>query len=58
MTLVRGALITVCGLAALFTPLLLWFAWSKGTFWLVMAGGCAALLVIYVIIWTSPDEHF
>jgi hypothetical protein len=55
---VRGALITVCGLVALLTPLLLWVAWSPQTFWLVTASGCAALLIIYVIIWTSPDEDF
>jgi hypothetical protein len=55
---VRGVLITLCGLFALFTPLLLWLAWSQWTFWLTIAGGCAALLIIYVIIWTSPDEHW
>jgi hypothetical protein len=54
---VRGILITVCGLIALFTPLLLWVAWSKGMFWLIIAGGCAALLIIYALIWSSPDEH-
>jgi hypothetical protein len=55
---VRGVLITVCGLFALFTPLLLWLAWSQWTFWLIMALGCAALLVIYALIWSSPDERF
>jgi hypothetical protein len=58
ITLVRGALITVCGLFALFTPLLLWLAWSKQTFWLVLALGCIALLIIYALIWSSPDERF
>jgi hypothetical protein len=58
ITLVRGALITVCGLIALVTPLLLWLAWSKQTFWLVLALGCAALLIIYALIWSSPDERF
>jgi hypothetical protein len=55
---VRGALITVCGLFALVTPLLLWLAWSKTMFWLIMAIGCAALLIIYALIWSSPDERF
>ena len=54
----RGALITVCGLFALVTPLLLWLAWSKETFWLTMALGCIALLIIYALIWSSPDERF
>jgi hypothetical protein len=57
-TLVRGVLITVCGLIALFTPLLLWLAWSQWTFWLTMALGCAALLIIYALIWSAPDEPF
>jgi hypothetical protein len=54
---VRGVLITVCGLIALFTPLLLWLAWSKPMFWLIIALGCAALLIIYALVWSAPDEH-
>jgi hypothetical protein len=53
----RSILITVAGLVALFTPLLLWMAWSQWMFWLVIASGCAALLLIYVLIWSSPDEY-
>jgi hypothetical protein len=56
--MIRDILVTICGLMALLTPLLLWVAWSKALFWLIMAGGCTALLVIYVLIWTAPDEHF
>jgi hypothetical protein len=40
---VRSILITACGLVALFTPLLLWLAWSQWAFWLIIATGCAAL---------------
>jgi hypothetical protein len=54
---VRGVLITVCGLIALVTPLLLWLAWSKEMFWLVIALGCAALLIICALVWSSPDER-
>ena len=54
----RGILITACGLVALFTPLVLWVAWSQWAFWLIIAAGCAALLILYVLIWTSPDERF
>jgi hypothetical protein len=53
----RDIVVTICGLMALLLPLLLWIAWSKWLFWLVIAGGCTALLVIYVLIWTA-DEHF
>ena len=56
--LVRSILITACGLVALFTPLFLWVAWSQWAFWLIIACGCAALLVIYVLIWTAPDKRF
>jgi hypothetical protein len=57
-TLVRGVLITVCGLIALVTPLLMCLAWSTDMFWLIMAVGCAALLIIYALILSSPDERF
>ena len=53
----RGILITICGLVALFTPLLLWMAWSQWMFWLIIAFGCASLLIIYLLIWSSPDEY-
>jgi hypothetical protein len=56
--LIRGILITVCGLVALLTPLLLWTAWSPRMFWLIIASGCAALLILYVLIWTSRDGDF
>jgi hypothetical protein len=58
VALVRDILVTLCGLMVLLVPLLLWVAWSKWLFWLIMAGGCTALLVIYVLIWTAPDERF
>jgi hypothetical protein len=54
----RNGAITVCGLIALFSPLLLWMAWSITMFWAVLAGGCGALLAIYFLIWSSPDETF
>jgi hypothetical protein len=56
--LIRGTLITVCGLVALFTPLLLWTAWSPRMFWLIIASGCAALLILYLLIWTSRNGDF
>jgi hypothetical protein len=57
MAALHSILITACGLLALLTPLFLWVAWSQWAFWLIIAGGCAALLIIYVLIWTSPDEY-
>ena len=56
--MLRGILVTACGLGALFTPLFLWVAWSPWAFWLIMAAGGAALLTIHVLIWTFRDEDF
>jgi len=55
---VRSALITACGLVALFTPLALWVAWSPWMYWLVIACGCAALVIIYLVLEHSRDEFF
>jgi hypothetical protein len=54
----RSALITFCGLVALFTPLFLWVAWSPWMFWLGLACGCGALLIIYLVLEHSRDEFF
>ncbi|MEM7021051.1 MAG: hypothetical protein AAF637_00525 [Pseudomonadota bacterium] len=53
----RSTLITICGLIALFTPLALWLVWSQWAFWLVIAAGSASILMIYFLIWSSPDEY-
>ena len=53
--MLRSALITVSGLVALLTPLFLWIAWSQWLFWLVIATGCAAMLIICFVIWLLPD---
>jgi hypothetical protein len=53
----RSVLSTACGLVAVFTPLLLWLAWSKIAFWSIIATGCAALLIVYVLIAAAPDER-
>lgn len=54
----RNGAITVCGLVALTSPLLLWMAWSTTTFWLVLAAGCGAIVVIYLLVWSSRDQAF
>jgi predicted membrane channel-forming protein YqfA (hemolysin III family) len=52
------AAITVCALLALMTPLLLWTAWSRTMFWLIVVVGCAAILVIFLLIRWWPHERF
>ena len=46
----RDVAITVFGLIALFTPLLLWTVWSRTMFWLILAVGCAAVIAIFLLI--------
>jgi hypothetical protein len=52
----REGLITICGLIALISPVVLWTAWSKEVFYVVIAVSCGAILVIYLLIVWSPDE--
>jgi hypothetical protein len=54
----RNIAITVCGLIALVSPLLLWTAWSRPMFWLIIGVGCAAILAIFLLIRSWPGERF
>lgn len=49
--------ITVCGLIALITPLVLWTAWSPSMFWLIILVGCAAILTLWLLIRWWPHER-
>ena len=53
---VRDIAITILGLIALFAPLLLWTAWSRTMFWLILALGCGAVIAIFVLVRLSRDE--
>jgi hypothetical protein len=52
----RDAAIIVLGLIALLTPLLLWLAWSRTMFWLILAVGCGAVIAIFLLVRFSRDE--
>jgi peptidoglycan/LPS O-acetylase OafA/YrhL len=56
MRWLREAAITVCGLIALISPVVLWTAWSTTVFYAVLAAGCGAILIIYLLVTWSPDE--
>jgi hypothetical protein len=56
--MLRTVAITVCGLIALMTPLLLWTAWSRPMFWLIILVGCAAVLALFLLIRSWPHEKF
>ena len=55
---VRGWIITVCGMICLFTPLLLWVVPTITGAVILLTLWIAAILVIYVMVMTSPDEYF
>jgi hypothetical protein len=55
---IRNLAVTVCGLAALMAPLLLWVVWSRPLFWLVVVVACTAILALLSLIRWWPDEKF
>lgn len=52
----REAVITVCGLIALISPVVLWTAWSPTIFYAVIAVGCGSILTIYLLISLGSDD--
>lgn len=54
----RNGLITILGLVTLFCPLLLWIAWSKMVFWAVIAAACGSILLIWLLLYATPDDDF
>jgi hypothetical protein len=54
--LLYEALVAICGLVALISPVVLWSAWSPTVFMAVLATGCAAILLAYVLILSAPDD--
>lgn len=55
---VRYWLITTCSLITLFAPLLLWVVMSLVGYKILLAVWGLAILIIYILILTSPDEYF
>lgn len=54
--MLRNIAITVCGLIALFAPLFLWMAWNKPVFWVVLAVGCGAVVVVFLLVRLAPED--
>jgi hypothetical protein len=54
--MLRNFAITVCGLLALFAPLFLWMAWDRVVFWIVLAGGCGAVAVVFLLVRLGPED--
>lgn len=53
-----NALLTICGLIVLVTPLALWVAWTKQIFFAVLGGGLIAFFIALAVIATAPDGDF
>ena len=57
-SVVRQLAVTICGLIALISLPLLWTAWSRPMFWLIVALACGAILALFLLIRTWPHERF
>jgi hypothetical protein len=53
----RNRLISVCGIVLLFTPLALWLSITLWGMRLVLAIWLGAMIVLSLLIWSSPDER-
>ena len=53
----RYRVITLCGLICLFAPLALWVAMAVWGMRLVLAIWLTAIIVLSLMIWSSPDER-
>ena len=55
---VANALLVICGLIVLVTPLGLWVAWTTQIFFAVLIGGLIAFFIALAVIATAPDGEF
>jgi putative flippase GtrA len=53
----RSWLISLCGIAALLAMLLLWASMALGIYKLALGIWGIAVLIIYALVWSSPDER-
>ena len=51
-------IIAGCALIALICPLLLWVAWSKLGFLILIGTALTSIAIIYLLIWVHPDDPF
>jgi hypothetical protein len=54
---IRYRLISLCGFILLVTPLALWISMTLWGMRLVLAIWLGAMLVLSLMIWSSPDER-
>ena len=54
---VRHRLISMCGFLCLLTPLALWISMTVWGFRLILTVFCCAMLLLTLLIWSSPDDR-
>ena len=54
----RYKLVAIFGLVALAAPLALWVSMTLWGLRLILAIWAASILIISLLIWSSPDEYF
>ena len=54
---VRYRIIAACGFLCLFAPLALWISMTVWGFQLILTVFFAAILLLTLMIWSSPDER-
>lgn len=54
---VRHRVISLCGFICLATPLALWISMTIWGFKLILGVFCIAMLLLTLMIWSSPDER-
>jgi hypothetical protein len=52
----RSWLISLCGIAALLAMLMLWASMVLGIYKLAIGIWSISILIIYILVWSSPDE--
>lgn len=52
----RSWIISLCGIAALVAMLMMWASMALGVYKLSIGIWCIAILIIYIMEWSSPDE--
>ena len=53
----RSWIISLCGMAAMLSMLLMWASMAIGVYKLALSIWGISILIIYIMVWSSPDER-
>ena len=54
---IRYRIISLCGFICLVTPLALWISMTVWGFQLILTVFCGSMLLLTLMIWSSPDDR-